>query len=220
MGISDKKTIPEQKKIIRHFFDGAPIKKIAFLGSNKELTTSKFPNSVENYTSKLFQNRTIDCFDVLDNNWDINGSWEKIKGYDLVICFRTTQYAKSINHFFVELKRLVENNTFILFEFPIYSGNIILNDIRYMTYGQTTPRTPPLQSNSITFDFRDDLTLIQKIKAVLILKVGVGYFSGDIVNSFNRKFFDTFGIKINKYKYTFNRIKKDAHCYLYLTKKQ
>jgi hypothetical protein len=35
MGVSDKKTIPEQKKIIKEFFKDMDVKKIAFLGTSQ-----------------------------------------------------------------------------------------------------------------------------------------------------------------------------------------
>ena len=216
MGVSDKKIIPEQEKIIKEFFGDFVVKKIAFLGTNQAHLKKIHPNTVENFSFELFKPERIDYFDIRDNNWDINESWDEINGYDLVVAFRVTSYATSIKHFFEEIKKLVRNNKHVLIDFTIYSGSIKYRNKKYIKIGKKSPRTAPLRDKSISFDFREELSFWQKIKAFILLHYGLNYFSGEIINSFSRKEFERHGIKILKTKYAYQTIKKDLDCYLYL----
>ncbi len=216
MGVSDKKTIPEQKKIIKEFFKDMDVKKIAFLGTSQAHLKKNHPNTVENFSFELFKPEKIDYFDILDNNWDINGSWHEVSGYDLVIGFRVYMFAKSKEHFLEEMKKLVRNNKHVLFDFSIYSGNVKHGNKSYSTIGAKHPSIAPLGDRSLSFDFREELSFWQKIKALFLLHYGPTYFSGKIVNSFNRKDFERYGIKILKTKYVYRTIKKNLSCYLYL----
>ena len=216
MGISDKIEIPAHKNVIQEFVGNkkdVDIKKIAFLGSKKEMLTNRHPDSVENFVSEFFETNEIDLFDIEDGTWDVNSSWENVNNYDLVICFRTTMYAKSIDQFFGELKRLIEINQRVLFDFSIYSGNIIHDGKRFRALGSRNPRVTSL--GALSFDFRNDLTLGQKIKASFRLKVGRRYFLGEMVNSFNRRRFLDEGIEPKRVKYHVNPIKRDLVAYLY-----
>ena len=63
MGISDKIEIPAHKNVIQEFVGNkkdVDIKKIAFLGSKKEMLTNRHPDSVENFVSEFFEtNETV-----------------------------------------------------------------------------------------------------------------------------------------------------------------
>ena len=216
MGISDQKRIPEQKKIIKEFFGDFDVKKIAFLGTNQAHLIKNHPNTAENFSFELFKPDRIDYFDILDNNWDINGSWHEVSGYDLVIAFRVYMFATSKEHFLQEMKKLVRNNKHVLFDFSIYSGNVKYRNKSYSRIGAKLPRIAPLGDRSLSFDFREELSFWQKIKAFFLLHYGLTYFSGKVINSFNRKDFERYGIKILKTKYSYRTIKKDLACYLYL----
>lgn len=216
MGVSDKKLIPEQKKIIKEFFGDLDVKKIAFLGTSQAHLKKNHPNTAENFSSELFKPDRIDYFDILDNNWDINGSWHDVSGYDLVIAFRVYMFATSKEHFLEEMKKLVRNNKHVLFNFAIYSGNVKYRNKSYSRIGAKLPRIAPLGDRSLSFDFRQELSFWQKIKAFFLLHYGLTYFSGKLINSFNRKDFERYGIKILKTKYKYQTIKKDLACYLYL----
>ena len=216
MGISDQKRIPEQKKIIKEFFGDFDVKKIAFLGTNQAHLKKNHPNTAENFSFELFNPDRIDYFDILDNNWDINGSWHEVSGYDLVIAFRVYMFATSKEHFLEEMKKLVRNNKHVLFDFSIYSGNVKYRNKSYSRIGAKLPRIAPLGDRSLSFDFREELSFWQKIKSFFLLHYGLTYFSGKVINSFNRKDFERYGIKILKTKYSYRTIKKDLACYLYL----
>ena len=226
MGISNDYIISEQKKTVKMFFGNLACKKIAFLGSSEAHVKKYDPDdggfiasygaTVESYTSELFQPDRIDYFDILENNWDINGSWHEVSGYDLVIAFRVDMFATSKEHFLEEMKKLVRNNKHVLFDFSIYSGNVKYRNKSYSTIGAKLPRIAPLGDRSLSFDFREELSFWQKIKAFFLLHYGLTYFSGKVINSFNRKDFERYGIKILKTKYSYRTIKKDLACYLYL----
>ena len=217
MGISNKIIIPYQKKIIKKFTikDKDKIKRIAFLGSVKSAIDD--PKSVESYVNNEFNLSTLDTFDVLDLNFDLNKEWN-ISGYDLIICFRSTMYINSKNHFFSQIKKLIQANERVLFDFTIYSGNLLDKENKDTNFSKKYNRMPPYGSESISYDFRELLGLLLKLKVIIYYGLGYKYFEKNLVNSFKyQDLVDNF-TEPQKTSFFFNKIKKDLICFLYWVK--
>ena len=66
--------------------------------------------------SEIFPNAKNHYYDILNNNFDITKDWE-IRGYDMVICYRTSMHVKDKDHFFEQLKLCIKNNKNVVFDF-------------------------------------------------------------------------------------------------------
>ena len=92
------------------------VKSIAWLGWNQENIVLK---SISSLCPKL---EISDMYDYMAENkddvcfWDINKDWN-ISGYDLVICFRTSFYSTNSEHFLRNLKKTIDNNGKVIFDF-------------------------------------------------------------------------------------------------------
>ena len=92
------------------------IKKIAWLGWNQK-------NMLITSITSMFPNLEVsDMYDYITENkdnvryWDINKDWD-ISGYDLVICFRTSYHSENSQHFSKNLKKTIDNNGKVIFDF-------------------------------------------------------------------------------------------------------
>ena len=75
---------------------------------------------IKNIEEKCRHLEKSDLYDIDTSEgasyWDINEDWD-ISGYDLVICLRTTLFVKDKEHFLRNLKKLINNNKKVIFDF-------------------------------------------------------------------------------------------------------
>ena len=119
------------KKYISKAIDLENVKNIAWLGWAGENAITKEIND---------QCPNLEKFDLYDYNvsqnpdqkvikWDINEEWN-ISGYDLVICLRTSLFAKNASHFASQLGKATASNKALVFDF-------MLPELRFLTnYGK------------------------------------------------------------------------------------
>jgi|ETNvirnome_2_300_1030623.scaffolds.fasta_scaffold03769_1 hypothetical protein len=147
MGVSDTILLPHQVTLINDLIKAQDINKekvfkIAYLGNQNK------KHIVVQHCQKLFPYGRHDLYDIVLNNWDINKEW-KIEGYDLIICYRTTPYVKSLEFFLEQLKKCISKNKYIIFDFTLFVGR--LENFR-------STRLPPFiiyLNHYYTVDFRD-----------------------------------------------------------------
>jgi hypothetical protein len=98
--------------------DFEKIESIAWLGWAKEnvIVEDMCRNCPNLEKSDLYDLDTTKDERVI--KWDINKKWD-ISGYDLVICFRTSLFAKNAQHFAFELGHLAAVNKTVVFDFML-----------------------------------------------------------------------------------------------------
>lgn len=122
MGLSDQFLKPKYKEYLSGFPKLSNIR-VAWLGqqdpNDKDLkNTGMFFN-----LSSLFDGHCQHDFYDIENkkSWDVHDEW-KIKGYDLVLCFRLTYLVQSSSHLVKQLKQATKDNGIVLCDFV--TGNI------------------------------------------------------------------------------------------------
>ena len=136
MGNSDGLVIEHQKSYILElmltFMDRDKVKNIAHLGltGTNRLVFGKEGDMCPSISlpgktipalpalpsmCKMFPEAKHHYYDIENNNFDITEDWG-IKGYDLVVCFRTAVFVKDKNHFFEQLKLCIKNNKHVVFD--------------------------------------------------------------------------------------------------------
>ena len=106
-----------------------PINKVAWLGTKKE-DISGCRGFRELHKKRRYnpEDLQMDFFDIDTscgaNYWDINGDWDKIAGYDLVVAWRVSLYCESGKHFSKQLSNILDKNKIVVFDF--YSGRPVI----------------------------------------------------------------------------------------------
>ena len=118
MGMSDNVIFPYYAVFINEQCRLDDINRCAILGAPCKFDLLKLLKS-------FGLNAEIHFYDIVceegefTHYWDINGSWADIAGYDLIICTRTSLFAKDADQFMNKLRALVEENEHVFFDFEI-----------------------------------------------------------------------------------------------------
>ena len=128
MGHLDPQFTSAYSSYLRENVDVEEITSIAWLGWSKH-------NEVSVYIESLYPNlKRSELFDIEVSDratyWDINKEWN-ISGFDLVLCFRTSVFARNSEHFIDQLSCAVKNNKHVIFDF-ILPEMQFLRDVPYI----------------------------------------------------------------------------------------
>ena len=147
----------------------------------------------------LYPGAKHDLYDIKLKNWDINKEW-RFKGYDLVVCHRTTMYVENLDFFMKQLKKCISKNKYVIFDFTLYSGLL-------QNYSST--RTPP--NLNAKFDFRN----LFKSDDSKFPKLQQDYFDATMTNCITEKTLEENNIKPNALINSYNAIKGDVITYMF-----
>lgn len=115
------------------------IKKIAFIfldGANQAFSMLGVKD-IEGITSYgMFPDAKYKIFSPSLNNFNIDKEWN-VSGYDLVVCYDTSQSFNDRENFLKELEKCIKTNKNVIFDFTMYMSNenkVNVFDIRHL-YG-------------------------------------------------------------------------------------
>jgi hypothetical protein len=137
MGMNDTLFLPLFEEYEYNFLLNTDdsIKKIAWLGATGPEVVG--PNTFKDVYHAAIQETKLNSLEMsyydIDTSdgakyWNINDSWENIKGYDLVVGWRVSPFCEDADHFSKQMSILLKNNKRVLFDFFI-GGEIIIPSI-------------------------------------------------------------------------------------------